>query len=109
MRIKAIVLKVSYLWVDGMALFPFVFIKKENPSPQLLNHELIHLRQQLELGIILFYCWYLIEYAMRLVIYQNHFKAYFNISFEREAYTNESNSKYLQNRKFWGFLKYMFR
>ena len=33
-------------------------------------------------------------------------KAYRNISFEREAYTNEANSNYLNNRALWSFIKF---
>ena len=107
MRFKAIVLKISFLWVDGMAIFPFIFVKKSKNDSVLLNHELIHLRQQLEMGIFLFYGWYLLEYTLRLIAYQNHFEAYYNISFEREAFRNEHDLEYIQKRSFWQFLKYL--
>jgi hypothetical protein len=32
--------------------------------------------------------------------------AYRNISFEKEAYTNEKDLNYLQSRSFWKFLNY---
>ncbi|WP_317127938.1 hypothetical protein [Hyunsoonleella flava] len=73
----------------------------------LINHEKIHLRQQLELLIVLFYVWYIIEFLVRLMQYRQWNIAYKNISFEREAYINEHNTTYLKNRKFWGFLKYL--
>ncbi|GIQ57748.1 hypothetical protein ACHRVW_16490 [Flavobacterium collinsii] len=93
----------------GMAVFPFVILKygadKENAV--LVNHEKIHLRQQLELLILPFYVFYLLEYAVRLIQYKNKELAYRNISFEREAYTNESHLNYLKNRPFFGFLNYL--
>jgi hypothetical protein len=107
MVFKGFVIRVSFLWVAGMAVFPFVFIKNKNPGVILLHHECIHLRQQLEMGFILFYAWYLIEYLVRLICHRNHDRAYRAISFEREAYQYESSLTYLQKRPFWAFLRYM--
>lgn len=93
----------------GMTLFPFVFVKygldKENLV--FLNHERIHLRQQLELLIIPFFIFYIMEFLVRLIQYGNMDLAYRNISFEREAYANEKEVDYLKQRSFWKFLKYI--
>lgn len=35
--------------------------------------------------VMLFYVWYVIEYIIRLLLYRNHYRAYRNIVFEREA------------------------
>lgn len=101
-----LLIRIPFLWVDGMALFPFILIKDRKPTLQLITHERIHLRQQIELLIIPFYLWYVSEYLFNLIKYRNHYKSYRNISFEKEAFSNEWNSKYLKKRKFWGFLKY---
>lgn len=92
----------------GITFFPFVFLKYDvlKSNKYLLNHEKIHLRQQLELLIIPFYFWYVIEFFVRLVVYKNWIKAYKNISFEREAYTNEKDLNYLKSRSFWNFINY---
>lgn len=93
----------------GLALFPFVFVKysmdKENAV--FVNHERIHLRQQLELLIIPFFVLYFLEFLLRLIQYRNRDLAYRNISFEREAYTNEKDLFYLKQKSFWRFLKYI--
>ncbi|TAE36730.1 MAG: hypothetical protein EAZ70_10290 [Runella slithyformis] len=102
-----IVIRVSFLWVDGMALFPFVLVRQANPPRWLLNHERIHLKQQLEMGLVLFYAWYLFEFLVRWLQHGNRSRAYRSISFEREAYKNDENLNYLQNRKFWAFLAYL--
>lgn len=73
----------------------------------LINHEKIHLRQQIELLIIPFYLFYCIEFLVRLIQYKNWYTAYMNISFERESYQNQMDFNYLKNRKFWSFLKYI--
>lgn len=76
-------------------------------SKVLRNHECIHLAQQLEMGLILFYLWYVVEYLVRLLLYLNHEKAYYMISFEKEAYQNESDMMYFKKRRLWAFLKYL--
>ena len=92
-----------------MALFPFILVRDEQLKNDkvIINHEKIHLRQQLELLLVFFYLWYLFEYLILFIKYKNKRKAYENISFEKEAYTNEANMRYLTNRKFWSFLDYI--
>ncbi|MFH4966250.1 hypothetical protein V8G69_14710 [Gaetbulibacter sp. M235] len=93
----------------GLTIFPFIFLKNKafKKETALLNHEYIHLKQQLEFLIIPFYVWYGLEFLLRLLQYKNWNLAYKNISFEREAFANEYNSKYLKERGFWQFLKYL--
>jgi len=93
---------------NGMAIYPFIFIKDKKLASNsiLINHERIHLRQQLELLWVFFFTWYVIEFILNLIRFRNWSKAYHNISFEKEAYQNEENLYYLEDRKFWSFLKY---
>lgn len=93
----------------GLTIFPFVIIKYRFDSENkiLVNHEKIHIWQQLELLVLPFFLWYLIEYAVRLLQYRNANLAYRNISFEREAYGNELNLDYLKTRRNFSFLKYL--
>lgn len=93
----------------GITIFPFVLLKTKTllVDAVLINHERIHLKQQLELLIVPFLIWYSIEFIIRLIIYKNWSRAYRNISFEREAYSKESCLEYLNDRKFWSFLKYL--
>jgi hypothetical protein len=93
----------------GLTVFPFVFVKYEMDKENrvFVNHEKIHLRQQIELLILPFFIWYLLEYCVRLFQYKNANLAYRNISFEREAYANESNLVYVKNRVFFQFLRYL--
>ena len=94
---------------SGLTIFPFVIVstKVDLSDKVLMNHERIHLRQQLELAILPFFIWYFFEYLLRLIQFRSRREAYKNISFEREAYANERNFGYLQKRKFWSFLKYL--
>lgn len=93
----------------GLTLFPFIFLKSETLKKNrvLINHERIHLKQQIELLIIPFYFWYGIEFSFRLLQYKSWQKAYKNISFEREAFACQEDLNYLKYRPFWAFLKYI--
>ncbi|SEL72111.1 hypothetical protein SAMN04487910_3170 [Aquimarina amphilecti] len=93
----------------GIALWPFIVVKNRHLKDDVvfINHEKIHLKQQLELLVIPFYFFYLTEYIVRLFQYKNSKEAYRNISFEREAYEMEAELSYLKNRKLWSFTKYL--
>ena len=93
----------------GLAVFPFIFLKDKllRNNPVIINHEKIHLRQQIELLWIFFFLWYGIEFIIRWIQFKNPTVAYHNISFEKEAYANEAGLGYLKSRKFWSFLKYL--
>lgn len=92
-------------------LFGIIIGRKEygNLSKKELNHEKIHSRQVLELLWIFFYLFYFLEWFVRLIQYRNTIAAYYNISFEREAYCNDKNLDYLKNRKWYAFLNYMYK
>lgn len=92
----------------AITLYPFVLLRYpiDRHDPVLLNHERIHLRQQLELLVIPFYGWYLAEYAWHRVRGLNHLSAYLKISFEKEAYANEHHLDYLEKRSCFAFKKY---
>lgn len=93
----------------GLSLWPFIFLKSKSfkQDTVLINHEKIHLRQQQELLIIPFYIIYLTEWVLRCIWYADTYRAYQNISFEREAYQNENNLGYLTRRKPYSFIKYL--
>jgi|APIni6443716594_1056825.scaffolds.fasta_scaffold400100_1 hypothetical protein len=96
-------------FANAITLFPFIFIKykshKENKI--LINHERIHIQQQLELLIIPFYIIYLLDFLIKFMKFKSKKEAYLNISFEKEAYSNQNNFEYIKIRKFWAFLNYV--
>ena len=93
---------------SGLTFFPFVILKYKSSKNDLItiNHEKIHIRQQLEMLVLPFFVIYLTEFLIGYVKYKNWNLAYRNISFEREAYSNEKDLCYLKQRSFWRFLKY---
>jgi hypothetical protein len=92
----------------GMVVFPFIFLKNTTlkNNKVLINHEKIHLKQQIELLIIPFFIVYFFEFLIRMLQYKNWQLAYLNISFEREAYKNEKSLDYLKSRPLWNFVNY---
>ena len=103
------VIHVPSLPAAGMALFPFIFVKslQIKANQQIINHERIHLRQQLELLVIPFYIFYVLNYILNLLYYRSHNKAYQEIVFEREAYGRDKDADYLRSRKFWAWVKFL--
>ena len=89
----------------GLTVFPFIILRcAENKTDErLINHEKIHIRQQLELLIIPFYIWYVADFFIKYLKYKNVNQAYLNIVFEREAYAMDHNLTYLKHRKWFSF------
>ncbi|NAY92214.1 hypothetical protein GTQ34_09810 [Muricauda sp. JGD-17] len=95
----------------GLSLWPFIILKEDSLKTDgvLINHERIHLKQQRELLIVPFYLWYMLEWLLRTILYLDSYRAYQNVSFEREAYAHEKDMTYLSRRKTFGFLDYLTR
>lgn len=106
---------IARLFRYHITLFPFIcfiYSKEElitrrgkSGYDALINHEKIHIKQQKECLVISFYIIYLLNWIINIFIHGK--KAYTNISFEREAYQNDDNQKYLQSRKPFSWLKYI--
>lgn len=54
-----------------------------------------------------FYVLYLIEWCVRCFQYGNRKDAYYNISFEREAYKHGNDLSYLKNRKLYSWMHFL--
>ena len=101
-----------------MNLFGVLFVRKDSKTKIdeiTIRHETIHSKQIIECGYIFFYIWYIIEYLIKKIVslfidngyYRNY--AYRSISFEQEAYYNEYKTTYLENRKHYNWIKYIFK
>lgn len=116
----------------ALTLWPFVFVRKDEEkyyTEAVQRHEAIHGEQQKELLVLgciiamilcvfgcgwwsplsipMFLLWYGIEWLVKLCYYLNAMTAYKNISFEREAYANQHDAKYLDTRRCFAFVKYI--
>ncbi len=111
MIIKTRLVKIlTFGFANGICLYPFVLIGKDiDVNHRLLNHERIHLRQQLETLILPFYLLYLLEFLYRMIQYRDFVVAYRNISFEREAYYFEAHVDYLEHRKPYAWMQFVSR
>ena len=78
-------------------------------SEQTKRHETIHFQQQLELAFALQWVIYALSYLYYLIKLRDPREAYYDISFEREAYGNEADKNYLENRKRYAWVKYIGR
>ena len=77
-------------------------------------HETIHLYQAYDFGIkffgfLFFYLLYFLEWLLKLPVFIFGFSVYNSISFEQEAYNNQKNLNYLQERKRFAWAKYIFK
>ena len=112
-------------------LFGVLFSKDKTLDEIDINHESIHTEQFKELAIIglilvllldlvfniplifylfgvsLFYIWYGIEYLIVRCFHKKQKDSYHDVSFEEEAYNNELDYNYLDNRKHFSWIKYL--
>ncbi len=85
---------------DAITLFGLVLTRdRRRVTPDVLRHELIHCRQQLEWLYIPFYILYLGEWLWQLLRHRGDTRrAYRAITFEREAYRHMHTPDYLTHR-----------
>lgn len=93
---------------DGVLVFPFILLARPQLRTQatFINHERIHFTQAMELAVIPFYALYFLEFIWNFIRFANFYKAYRAISFEKEAYQNQNDLDYLQQRPLWAFRNY---
>jgi len=89
--------------VIAITLCPLGIYYRDKITAKTRRHEMIHYAQQKEMLIIFFYLWYILEWFVKLFVYGN--KAYYNISFEREAYKHDYDVSY--NRKHFAWIKFI--
>lgn len=74
---------------NGMTIGRVVFLRNDgvfDGSRKIIAHELVHVRQYYELGMVRFLFRYLIDYGRALRKHRRHRAAYYAISFEAQAY-----------------------
>jgi hypothetical protein len=94
------------LGVRGIALFPYIFIKDEGDDV-IVNHESIHIEQQKELWVLPFYLLYVLFWLRGMRRLGDSRMAYYDIPFEKEAYSNAEDLSYLKNRERHAWKKYV--
>ena len=95
-----------FINIWAITIWPFVICRGEMDEVT-LNHEKIHIKQQAELLLIGFYLLYAGFWIWnRLWHRMSNVEAYANIPFEIEAYNNDNNLKYLEERKKYAWFSY---
>ena len=85
---------------------PWVFCKEKFPE-RTLRHETIHYHQQLELLFVFQWVMYLAFHTKGLIKEESGEKAYRQNPFELEAYDNDEDPSYLENRELFAWRKYL--
>jgi len=71
---------------DGVTIGKNVYVRPGFlERPTLLAHELVHVRQYAEMGLVRFLATYVREYAQNLLRLRSHRSAYLAISLEKQA------------------------
>lgn len=96
--------------ITGLTLFPFIILRKEirgtAEAAITINHERIHIRQQVELALVFFALWYAASFIAGRLRGMSWNEAYRNIIFEREAFDRMYDMDYLKTRKLFAFMNF---
>lgn len=92
-------------WAINIFGIIFCRVDKGRLPEVVKNHEYIHTLQQREMLYIGFYICYVAEWLYRLIATRNFMKAYYSISFEREAYAYQNDLDYKYKRKRFAWAK----
>ena len=102
-KVPVLLSKFAPIEIGAITLFPFVFSRGEM-SEETKRHETIHFQQYLETGIVGFLVLYLWDYMISLRKGVKGPEAYRSIRAEVEAWNNDKDQDYLQNRKRWAWI-----
>jgi hypothetical protein len=76
------------LGVGGITIYPLILLAQK-ASPEIVAHEMVHISQVERVGWLSFYTSYCLEFLALLIQHKDWYRAYRNISYEKEAYDNE--------------------
>jgi len=102
-KIPVYLSKIAPIEIGAITLGPIV-ISRHEIDETTRRHETIHYQQYLETLFIGFIFIYLATWLWGLIITRDGEWAYMNIPFEKEAYANQHDENYLQNRKRFNWL-----
>lgn len=102
----------------AITLFGYLVRRKKYKDtlvgPRTWIHENTHHFQAMDFGLgffgyFIFYILYGLEWILKLPFAVAGYRIYRSLSFEIEAYTNEKNQNYLEERKRFAWTKYIFK
>ncbi len=98
---RAILIRVPVLppGAIGLTSGRLIFLRRDEPSngsSTLIAHELIHVRQFVEMGRLYFFLRYVASYVNNVVRLRSHRRAYLAIPQEQEAYARAADWRHRQ-------------
>jgi len=115
---KLLIKKNPHFDPNGAAYYPFLFLRASDANPlteeqeihkdALINHEKIHLIQQLEM-LIVFYWIMRLWYSVYYIAVKKFPSAYYEQPSEQEAYAHMYEPEYLKKRKLYSVFKYAWK
>ena len=96
--------RVSPIEIGSITIGPLIFSRGIS-SERTRRHEAIHWEQYKECLIVGFLILYLAFWLRGLLRGLGGSGAYYDIPFEREAYNNDHDLEYLENRRLWAWRK----
>ena len=105
-KLPAWLSKIAPIDVWAFSAGPFVVCRGEL-SEKTKTHETIHFLQQLEMLFVLQWILYGLFYVIGRFTKGSWKAAYYGNPFEVEAYANDLDSDYLEERKFWAWTGYV--
>ena len=102
---------------NAMTFFNLMIVREDSKQyvgRRSYNHESIHQAQAYDFrigfcGYFIFYFLYLLEWILKLPWILLGYKPYRSISFEQEAYNRDCDYSYLEDRKRFAWVKYIFK
>jgi len=107
-RVPVMLSKLAPINIGAITIGPLVF-SRGKISPTTRRHETIHWQQYIETFILGFLFLYFGFYIVSLLRGLRGKDAYMEIPFEKEAYGNQANEDYLENRKRYAWLSHVFK
>jgi len=104
--VPKLISKFAPIDIWAISLCGLVFCRG-NLSPRVRRHETIHFQQQLEMLFVTQLILYVAFWLFGLIKYRNGSIAYYENPFEREAYQNDADEEYLENRPRYAWIKYI--
>lgn len=93
----------------AITFYPFLFVRPDTrDNSELLRHETIHIKQQLELFIVGAWLLFIVEFCYaRYVKRFDSRQSYYYTASEQEAHRNAMKEDYLSKRKPYAIFKYV--
>lgn len=107
-RVPSFLEKFAPMNISAFSFGIWIF-SKTSFTTRLRIHETIHFKQQLELAFVLQFLLYGLSFLINVIRFKGDFYKSYRLNwFEQEAFDNDIDPHYLENRKPYAWVKYIF-